>query len=61
MVYRRQGAQQKGRMPHDPHLAERMRSEEDRRRALAAGFDHHLVMPVDRARLEGVLAAARQA
>jgi CheY-like chemotaxis protein len=31
-------------------------SEDDRRRALAAGFDHHLVKPVDGARLECALA-----
>ena len=30
-------------------------SEEDRRRTLAAGFDHHLVKPVDGARLEDAL------
>ena len=30
--------------------------EEDRRQAIAAGFDHHLVKPVDADALEGLLA-----
>src|SRR5262249_48890314 len=32
-------------------------SEEDRRRSLAAGFDHHMVKPVDFASLQAVLAS----
>ena len=34
--------------------------EDDRRKAKAAGFDHHLVKPVDPERLEAVLAAPRE-
>jgi CheY-like chemotaxis protein len=34
--------------------------EDDRRKAKAAGFDHHLVEPVDPQRLEAVLAAPRE-
>jgi CheY-like chemotaxis protein len=33
--------------------------EQDRKDALEAGFDHHLVKPVDMKRLEGVLAQVR--
>jgi len=34
-------------------------SEEDRRRARDAGFDHHLTKPVDPARVEALLASLR--
>ena len=33
--------------------------DQDRRAALEAGFDHHLVKPVDMAKLEGLLAGVR--
>lgn len=31
--------------------------EDDRRRALEAGFDHHLIKPIDPDRLEGLIAS----
>jgi CheY-like chemotaxis protein len=33
--------------------------EQDRQRALAAGFDHHLTKPLDPPRLAGLLAESR--
>jgi CheY-like chemotaxis protein len=36
-------------------------SDEDRKKALAAGFDHHLVKPVDLSRLQEVLAMTKRA
>jgi CheY-like chemotaxis protein len=36
-------------------------SDEDRRKAKTAGFDHHLVKPVDRAQLAEILAGVRRA
>ncbi len=35
--------------------------DDDRRRALAAGFDHHLVKPVDIDRLQALIAQASTA
>ena len=32
--------------------------EEDKRKALEAGFDHHLIKPIDPAALEALMAAA---
>jgi CheY-like chemotaxis protein len=32
--------------------------EQDKRRALAAGFDHHLTKPIDPSRLEALLQSA---
>jgi CheY-like chemotaxis protein len=52
-----------GQLRHDPRTAKAQLiamtgygSEEDRRRALEAGFDHHLTKPVDPDYLKGLLA-----